>query len=324
MVDHHFSQVFPIKSGHWGEEIPQFFIHHAQAFAATYSNAEPATGLGGLERTYLNRVANPIVNPPFKYPFIMIWMTWGMVYYWLYHLIPKIPKMVLLRISYASKTTKRHRYQQAPDTTWYNHSSARRRGLWTHSQMTTGGYDGSRYHGYVAWYWQGTGSVFLTHRSMKSPRACSSLICWCIMVTWCFMPLIAQPLNPLIGGSMEQKPHQFQSTSTSWKPWKPNEACRSSKQRLPSHAWSGVLPPGQAWQIWIGIHRNPYSLLECPEGWRRLCSAKVTSIVFVRTKSAAKVCCSCNRSLKSIHWTTFVIFCAVWDAFWRGLGLSLN
>ena len=165
-----FSQVFPIKSGHWGEEIPQFFIHHAQAFAATYSNAEPATGLGGLERTYLNRVANPIVNPPFKYPFIMIWMTWGMVYYWLYHLIPKIPKKVLLRISYASKTTKRHRYKQAPDTTWYNHSSARRRGLWTHSQMTTGGYDGSRYHGYVAWYWQGTGSVFLTHRSVWNPH----------------------------------------------------------------------------------------------------------------------------------------------------------
>ena len=44
---------------------------------------------------------------------------------------------------------------------------------------------------------------------MKSPRACSRLICWCIMVTWCFMPLIAQPLNPSIGGSMEQKPHQF-------------------------------------------------------------------------------------------------------------------
>ena len=112
------------------------------------------------------------------------------------------------------------------------------------------------------------------------------------MVTWCFMPLIAQPLNPSIGGSMEQKPHQFLLEALEG---------RASNAFLAMPGPECYLP-GQAWQIW------------------RLCSAKVTSIVFVRTKSAAKVCCYCNRSLKSIHWTTFVIFCAVWDAFWRGLG----
>lgn len=43
------------------------------------------------------------------------------------------------------------------------------------------------------------------------------------------------------------------------------EACRPSKRRLPSHAWSGVLPPGQAWLIWIGIHMvHIHPLLECP------------------------------------------------------------
>ena len=187
--------------------------------------------------------------------------------------------MVLLRISYASRTTKRHRYQHAPDTTWYNHSSARRRGLWTHSQMTTGGYDGSRYHGYVAWY--GRVLVQFSWRKkvcMKFSRAGSSLICWCIMVTWCFMPLIAQPL---IGRSMEQKPNQFQSTSTSWKSWKPWKlAGRASDAFL-------AMPGPECYLLgrpgWSGLESIWSIFIHCwnvlPEGWRRLCSAKVTSSI---------------------------------------------